>query len=344
MSDDFPPFAPDVSRPLGLLAACPVYAPTPLVTRDLDDGTPLLIKDETQRMNLGSFKALGGVYAVARLIDDAWQADGGAPLTPGDYTLDAVRARARDLTFVCASAGNHGLSVAAGARVFGAKARIHLSAEVPESFAQRLRDIDADVVRSGATYEDSIAAAIADADAADAIHLADGSWPGYTDAPALVMEGYTVMAEELCELFAAQAAPWPTHVYLQAGVGGLAAAMTAMIRRTWDVQPQIVIVEPDAAACLMRSADAGAPVRADGPVSNMGRLDCKEPSLLAVEVMQRSDVSYVTVSDDDAAAAAVWLTDRDLATTPSGAAGLAGLWADNAAPRHPLIIVSEGAV
>ncbi len=344
MTEPIPRFDPDAAQPRALLAACPVYAPSPLVDLRLDDGTPLMAKDETHRMNLGSFKALGGVYAVARLIEERWRQVGGPALRPEDYVSDNVKSFAAGMTFVCASAGNHGLSVAAGARVFGAKARIHLSDEVPEGFAARLTEIGAEVVRSGATYEDSITAAIADADAHGAIHLADGSWPGYTHAPSLVMEGYTVMAEEMRDTFTAGQMPWPSHVYLQAGVGGFAAAITAMIRRNWDVQPEIVIVEPTAAACLMRSAEAGHPTRADGPVSTMGRLDCKEPSILAHGLLSRSDVSHAAVTDDDAARAAAWLGERGLGTTPSGAAGLAGLWAAADVPARPLIVVSEGAV
>lgn len=344
MTEMIPMFDPDVRRPMRLLKACPVYAPSPLTELSLDDGTPLLVKDEAHRMNLGSFKAMGGVYAVACLIDEAWQAAGNAPLNAADYASDAVRVFAADMTFVCASAGNHGLSVAAGAKIFGAKARIHLSAEVPPGFDARLVEVGAEPVRSGATYEDSIAAAIKDADDNGAIHLADGSWPGYTHPPSLVMEGYTVIAEEMRDVFSAGDMPWPSHVYLQAGVGGLAGGMTAMIRRNWDVQPVITIVEPEAAACLMRSAEAGAPARADGPVSNMGRLDCKEPSILAHNLLSVSDVNYVTVSDADADRAAEWLGARGLGTTPSGAAGLAGLWASDETPERPLIIVSEGAV
>ena len=111
-----PAFQPDPARPLALLAACPVYQPTAVLQLAGPDGGPLLVKDETNRMNLGAFKALGGVYAVARLIDEAWVAAGHAPLQPQDYMKDEVRNFASSMTFVCASAGNHGMAVAAGAR------------------------------------------------------------------------------------------------------------------------------------------------------------------------------------------------------------------------------------
>jgi diaminopropionate ammonia-lyase len=291
-------FAPDVDRPLAMLSACPVYVPTPLRRLKDEDGRDLLIKDETGRMGLGAFKALGGVYAVVRLIAEFWRASANPAIEPEDLMRDDVKA--------------------------------------------------AEVVRSGATYEESIAAAIEDANANGAVHLADGSWPGYTHAPALVMEGYTVIGEELRAEFERDG-DWPTHVFLQAGVGGLAAAIAWVIRERWSVQPRIVIVEPDAAPCIAASLAAGAPATVSGPVSNMGRLDCKEPSMLAFEAIGRCDVECMAVSDDEASAAAGRLTELGLATTPSGAAGYAALRSGRFsgaedAGRRSLIIVSEGAV
>lgn len=338
-----PVFNPDPSVPRALLAACPVYQPTPLLRTTSPNGNPMLLKDETRRMNLGAFKALGGVYAVARLIDQAWQAAGHSALKPQDYLDDKVRDFANGMTFATASAGNHGMAVAAGARLFGAKARIFLARDVPAGFETRLIETQgAEVVRAGDTYEQSVAAARHDTDTSDAILLADGSWPGYVDPPSLIMEGYTVIAEELREEFEAKG-DWPSHVFLQAGVGGIAGAVTHMIRRNWKVQPEIIIVEPDAAPCLMESAAAGHAVEVAGPSSNMGRLDCKEPSIIALGIMLESDVQFTLVSDMDAAQAASWLGGTGLQTTPSGAAGLAGLVRHTACER-PLIIVTEGAV
>ncbi len=337
-------FRPDIDAPLRMIAACPAYRETPVRSADVD-GVPVLFKDETDRMGLGAFKALGGVYAVARLIEERWREAGGAALSPEAFGGEAVRSFASGLTFVCASAGNHGMAVAAGARVFGAKARIHLSATVPPSFAERLAAKGAEVRWSGAVYEDSIAAAIEDAETSGAIHLADGSWPGYTHPPALVMEGYTVMGEEMRRGFEASG-EWPHRVCLQGGVGGLAAGVTVAIRERWSVQPEIVIVEPDAAPCLQASKAAGAPTRADGPVSNMGRLDCKEPSILAVEALNRLADRFVTISDAVAETAVDRAAALGLSTTPSGGAGFAAVLENAAAWRgeRTLVIISEGAV
>lgn len=338
-------FDPDPSRPFALLAHCPAYAPSPLRNVAVA-GRNVWVKDETARMGLGAFKALGGVYAVAALLGDAWVEAHGSPLAPQDYLSDDMRAFAGRHSFVCASAGNHGMAVAAGARVFGAQARIFLSETVPESFAARLAAKGAEVKRAGQVYDESIAAAIEDAEASGAIHLADGSWPGYTRPPSLVMEGYAVMAEEMRQHFDADGA-WPTQVFLQAGVGGLAAAIAVMIRRNWAVQPEIVVVEPDAAPCLAASHDARRIRPVEGPVSSMGRLDCKVASLLAFKALEAAQVRYVTVTDTEAEAAAAGLAAAGMPTTPSGAAGLAALLAEpfsspERPPQRPLIIVSEG--
>jgi diaminopropionate ammonia-lyase len=294
----------------------------------------LWIKDESTRMGLGSFKALGGAYAVGQMIADACG------------TLDLMGDRAKeiaaDMTFITASAGNHGLSVAAGAKVFGAQAVIVLGPDVPESFADRIRALGADVIRAGRDYDDSIVHTKALAAENDWLLLADGSWQGYTERPAMVMEGYTVLAEE-CRTRFAELGTWPSHVLLQAGVGGMAAAVAGHIRTTWAVQPTIVVVEPDDAPCLLDSVRAGHMVRAQGEISNMGRLDCKEASLLAFDGLRRDADIFVTVSDADAQYAADKFAAHGVGTTPSGAAGLAGLLHLSDRERSScLVIVSEG--
>ena len=247
------------------------------------------------------------------------------------------------MTFVCASAGNHGLAVAAGAKLFGASSRIHLAATVPEDFANRLREKNAEVVRSGEDYEASIQAAILDADTNGAVHLADGSWPGYIEPPRLVMEGYTVLAEELRHNFE-MSNDWPSHVYLQAGVGGFAGAIAYMIRKNWSVQPKIIVVEPEAAPCLKHSVHRGKILTVDGPVSEMGRLDCKTPSLLAFDILSSAADEYVLISEDQAEDAVQAAKKLNYNTSPSGAAGLAAFLASSEPNPAPLIIITENAI
>jgi diaminopropionate ammonia-lyase len=267
----------------------------------------LWTKDERARMNLGSFKALGAAYVIARHAEEL------SPV-PGASTL-------KGRTYVTASAGNHGMSVAAGARIFGAGAVVFLSSTVPEGFAARLRTQGAEVVRAGADYAASMEAAMQAAEDNGWILLSDSSWDGYTELPRILMEGYLQMAAEA----AAQCSDVPTHIFLQAGVGGLAGAVAAYARKIWGDAPRIVIVEPDAAPALQASIEAGKCVFADGPDSIMGRLDCKEPSLIALNGLARDADDFLTLSDEEVIACLPELERHGLATTASGGAGVAAV-------------------
>ena len=178
---------------------------------------PILLKNESERFGLGAFKALGGVYAVGQLIAEAFTSVHKRTPEIDEFMSDEFKKLAASQSFVCASAGNHGMAVAAGARLFGSKARIYLSEEVPSDFAGRLRALGAEVVIAGANYEASLVAAQNDARDTTSTLLADGCFPEREHPPALVMEGYTVMGTELGNYFKKQGV-WPSDVYLQAGV------------------------------------------------------------------------------------------------------------------------------
>lgn len=315
---------------LELLGRCPAYAATPLLSvpelARRAQVSEVWLKDERDRMGLGSFKALGAAHVIARA----------AAARGGD-----IKHALADRCFVTASAGNHGLSVAAGAAQFGARAIVYLATTVPDSFADRLRAKGAEVVVEGADYAASMAAAEAAAEAHGWTLLSDSSWPDYVDLPGQVMQGYLALAAEVT----AQLAEPPTHILLQAGVGGLAAAAAAWFRHTWGRAPQIIVVEPDAAPALIESIRAGRVVETQGPVSAMGRLDCKTPSLIALNGLARDADLFVTLSEDEAAEGIAALADCGVATSPSGGAGLAAMLAglEIGAEARVLAILSEGA-
>jgi len=334
----------DAKLVLSLLAKCPASGVTPLVNvPELATNlrlNSLIIKDERGRMRLGSFKALGAAFAIAK---SAYSVLGDDLFQPG-----SAQTALCGTTFVAATAGNHGLSVAAGARIFGARAIIYIAQTVPDSFAQRLRSLGADVVRQGAIYEDSLAAAMHASEKNDWQLLSDTSWPGYTGQPLDVMEGYLAMASEMVDQ-AETANILPSHVFLQAGVGGLAAAIAAHLRRRWGQDFQIVVVEPEAAPALQASISAGRPVVTTGPVSNMGRLDCKEPSHLALGSLAKTANGFLTVTDNEVADAIRDLSEHDLGTSPSGGAGYAGLkklratgYPGLTAKSRAVVVLSEG--
>jgi diaminopropionate ammonia-lyase len=320
----------DAQRASDLLSRCPVAQVTPMVSApDLAQRAgvgAVFVKDDRERMGLGSFKALGAAYVIAR---------------------DAELGRAAGQTYVTASAGNHGLSVAAGAQAFGAQAVVFLAETVPEAFADRLRDIGADVRRHGAIYEDSMAGAAAAAIENGWILLSDSSWPGYFERPHVLMEGYLVLMQEVVDQMDAP----PTHIFLQAGVGGLAAASAAYARKAWGGMPRIIVVEPDAAPALFASIKAGSPKVTSGPSSDMGRLDCKEPSLIALKGLARDADGFMLITEAEGAAGSDICAAAGLSSTPSGAAGVAGLIAakaDQAAfglteGSRVLVILSEEA-
>ncbi|MGI3184766.1 pyridoxal-phosphate dependent enzyme [Nioella aestuarii] len=310
---DAPAPSTDAEAVARLLARCPAHAVTPLASApalaDRAGVAALWVKDERGRMGLGSFKALGAAYVIA---------------------CDAVATGAEDLskalagrTYVTASAGNHGMSVAAGARVFGAKAIVHIAETVPESFAERLREKGAEVVRAGAEYEASMALAAESARVNDYILLSDSSWPGYMDRPHRLMEGYLQMAAEALD----DCPEPPTHVFLQAGVGGLAGAVAALVRKRLGDSPRVVVVEPDAAPAIYESIKAGGFVATSGPVSAMGRLDCKEASLIALTGLSRDADDFVLITEEEAADALAPMAAEGLEGSESGVAGVAALLA-----------------
>ena len=287
------------------IAAWSGYAPTPLrdlaAIADALDLGQVLYKDEGHRFGLKSFKALGGAYAVDRLV--------------------AARGAA-GLTVACATDGNHGRSVAWGARRAGVKAVIYVHETVSEGRAEAIRSYGATVVREGRTYDDSVrACAVAAAENRWEI-VSDTSWPGYEDVPKDVMQGYAVLAMEA----QAQGAT-PTHVFVQGGVGGLAAGVLSV---AWEEQgagrPIFVVVEPENAACLFESAKAGAVTAVGGDLDTiMAGLACGEPSILAWRILQPGADAFMTIADTAAAAAMRELASLGVVGGESGVAGLAGL-------------------
>ncbi len=290
----------------------------------------LFVKDERERLNLGSFKGIGGIYAVTCILQALIQQYFKSPVTMAQLLSTEARHYTESVRFCCASAGNHGIAVSKGAGLFGAKSIVYLSKNVPMEFEQRLLGYGAEVRRAGSDYQQSMAAAEQASKNEQLILLSDSSWSGYRCIPQLIMTGYQLIAREIqqsLELLstAHKETNWPTHVFLQAGVGGLAMGITKEISCSWPVQPKIIIVEPDQAPCLATSIQQGVLTSVSGGVSNMGRLDCKQASLLAYEYLLKHADYFCLVSDQEAADAVWVLRDYQLDTTPSGAAGFSGI-------------------
>ena len=282
------------------IGAWPGYAPTAL--HDLDRLADRLglgsvhYKDESERLGLGSFKALGGAYAVLGLAARRIEARTGQTPDPAAVRAGSHAADLSDLVVVTATDGNHGRSVAWGAGMAGCRCRIYIHAGVSPGRQQAMEALGAEVVRIEGDYDESVRLCAEEAAANGWQIVSDTSWDGYMDVPRLVMAGYGVMAGEA---LAQMPAP-PTHVFVQAGVGGLAASVCAtMWQRLGAARPRFVIVEPTRAACLLATARNDRPTAV--PLEEetvMAGLSCGEVSLLAWEVLSRGAADYVTIGED----------------------------------------------
>jgi len=303
------------------------YAATPL--HDLPDLASmggfeaLRLKDEGSRFGLGSFKALGGAYAVAMVLADALARGGVAPhAASADLEGGRWQEATRAVTVTCATDGNHGRSVAWGARRFHCRCVIFVHTTVSQERVDAIAAYGAEVRRVAGTYDDAVHQAAADAERFGWFVVSDTSWAGYTEVPRQVMQGYRLMADEA-------ATQWdgdpPTHVFLQGGVGGMAAAVSIHLRRRFQPAPAMIVVEPDRAACLFASAELGEVTAIPGDLDTlMAGLACGEPSLLAWQTLDRAAAAFMTVPDEAAIACMRLLADRRITIGESGVAGLAG--------------------
>lgn len=327
----------------------PGYAPTPLVALPALAGrlgiSALHYKDESERFGLGSFKALGGAYAVARLLQVRLGAALGRKVTMDEVTSVAHPALAAGITVCCATDGNHGRSVAWGAQTFGCTCVIFIHEGVSEGRKSAIEAYGAEVRRCVGNYDDSVREAQAVANAQGWFVVSDTSYPGYMDVPRDVMQGYEVMASEA---FDALDQP-PTHIFLQTGVGGMAAAVTALAKRRWGSErPRIVLVDPDQSACWMASYQAGTPTPVGGDLETlMAGLACGEISALAWDILRDHGDAAMEVTDA-AAVAAMRLLARPQGGDPavvageSAVAGLAGLMAALSDPQAAGMLGLDG--
>lgn len=285
------------------------------------------IKDESKRLGLGSFKALGGSYAVVRLVLEEAARKLGRNVDIEELQTSTVRDIAKTMTFGCATDGNHGKSVAAGAKMVGATAVIFVHSGVSDERVAAIAQFGADITRVEGTYDDSVKEAETVCSRNGWVVLSDTSWPGYERIPRLVMQGYTAMLSETLRKLPDP----PTHVFVQAGVGGLAAAVAAHFDIAFgDRRPKIVVVEPDRAACLFESARHGKLTKVDHQDSTiMAMLECYEPSMTAWAILSRKADAFQTVGEADAVNAMKQLAepvggDPSIVAGESGGAGLAG--------------------
>ena len=254
------------------------YKPTPLLllnklSKELNLNK-IYYKDESKRFDLKSFKALGGAYAVEKV-------------TKGN----------KDITVSTATAGNHGRSVAWGAKRLGLKCKIFISEYVSDARGKAMELLGADVVKVKGNYEQSLIECIKQSTNNDWQIVQDVAWKDYMTVPKYTMAGYTVMMKEIVDQINNEKI---THIFLQAGVGGMAGAMVAGAARYLENVPIMIVVEPDSAACVMESIKSGKIKKIDiQRESLMGGMSCGEPSLVPWKILKKSVNNCISLPDDD---------------------------------------------
>ena len=254
------------------------YKPTPLLllnklSKELNLNK-IYYKDESKRFNLKSFKALGGAYAVEKI-------------TKGN----------KDITVSTATAGNHGRSVAWGANRLGLKCKIFISEHVTDARGKAMEALGADVVKVKGNYENSLIECIKQSKENNWQIVQDVAWKDYILVPTYTMAGYSVMMKEIVDQIKNEKI---THIFLQAGVGGMAGAMVAGAAKYLKNTPKMIVVEPDSAACVMESIKSGKIEKINiKKESLMGGMSCGEPSLVPWQILKKSLNHCISLPDDD---------------------------------------------
>jgi diaminopropionate ammonia-lyase len=311
------------------ISSWPGYEPTPLRTlaglAHATGMTSIWYKDEDPRFGLHSFKALGGAYAVLRLLQREVARQIGRPVSSSDIRSGAYEGITRSTTVTTATDGNHGRSVAWGASLFGCGCVVYVPRACSKNRETAIESYGAQVVRTGFGYDETVRLCRRNAEREGHLVVSDTSWEGYEEIPLLVMQGYTVLTTELLN----QLPSAPTHVFIQGGVGGLAGAVCWHLRARWGAQgPRIVIVEPEHAACLYASAVAGKPTALIAEAhSIMAGLDCGEVSPIAWRILDSRAEFFVTIPDSVVAGCMRLLAFSPHGDPPvvAGEAGVAGL-------------------
>lgn len=282
------------------ISSWPAYKPTPLIklsnlAREFGFAD-IIYKDEAGRFGLGSFKALGGAYAVSQVLARELakrgftQSASCAELASGKFA-----AAVRDITVTSATDGNHGRSVAWGARLFGCRAVVFIHENVSERRRDAIARYGAEVVRVPGHYDDAVRHAFAEAARRGWHVVQDTALGNYRETPTEITYGYGVIAQEILDTIDEP----PTHVLVQAGVGGLASAICARFWQAWGVRrPRFIVFEPTRAACVAASLAAGRRTTLTGNIDSvMAGLSCGEVSELAWDVLAAGADGAVVIDD-----------------------------------------------
>jgi diaminopropionate ammonia-lyase len=338
------------------------YRPTPLVSLPglaarLGVGS-IVVKDESQRFDLKAFKAMGASYAIYGFLKKEAERKAGREMTIREFFEAAARRHLGKYTFCTATDGNHGRGVAWTARKFGQQAVIYVPRGTVPARLASIRREGAEVVVVDGNYDDAVRRAETDARRNGWQVVSDTSYAGNVEIPSWIMAGYTTIFREIDEVQEGPGRREFDFVFVQSGVGALAAAAVWHYHHGRSPRrPVLVNVEPTQADCLLESVRSGkGEIRtARGDVSSiMAGLNCGTPSLLAWEYVKRGMDLFVSISDEYAALAMrryyyAEPGDPRIISGESGAAGLGGLLAllsdeKLAAARERMRLGAESAI
>ena len=296
----------------------PGYSPTPLMSleelsKHLGLGM-LFIKDESQRFDLNAFKVLGASFAIAKFLGKE------LGLSDSEITFSNIIAHQEQYAqtrFVTATDGNHGRAVAWAAKLFGCRAVVYMPKGSSAARLAAIKAYDAEAFITSFNYDDTVLHAKAQAEEHNWVLMQDTAWKGYQDIPLQIMQGYSTLVTEAVEQMMGH---WPSHVFVQAGVGSLAAALLACLKsfsqkstsaqspsvqslgaQSSDnrVMPTFVVVEPNGAACLYESSKRKQRFRVRGDLPTiMAGLACGEPSDIAWDILNKNSHAFIRCADD----------------------------------------------
>ena len=269
------------------------YKATPLLSLDILNQNlsfnKIFYKDESKRFHLKSFKALGGAFAVEKISKGK-----------------------KNIVISSATAGNHGRSVAWGAKRLNLKCKIFVSQYVSETRVYEIEKFGAEVIRVKGNYEDSLKECKKQSKKNNWKIVQDVSTKDYKYIPQLTMAGYSIIIKEISK----QTNHYITHIFVQAGVGGLAAGVVAGVAKYFKRIPKIIVVEPDRADCVLQSVNANKLKKIKiKKESIMGGMSCNEMSLIPWQILKKTSNYCVSISDKNVSKTIAMLKDKKLSKT-----------------------------
>lgn len=259
----------------------------------------LWVKDESSRLNLNSFKVLGGSYAIYRVLSEKLGLE--KNLSYDELMSPEIKKKTGNIIFATATDGNHGMGVAWAASKLGYQSIVYVHRNTSQARIDAIRSYGATVNVVDGNYDDAVKLINEDSSKNGWEIISDTSWPGYEKIPTWIMQGYTTIVSECQEQFASQGILYPTHVFVQAGVGALAASIIGYYHSLLgDKAPICAVVEPNKASCLytsMKIAD-GKPHNFPGELNTiMAGLACGDPSPIAWRVLTETADVFISVPD-----------------------------------------------